>query len=41
VKIGDEFIALLNVKGEVFTFGENFDNQLGLDSDNVIFKQYP
>lgn len=41
MKIGDEFIALLTVKGEVFTFGANFDNQLGTENDNVVCRQNP
>lgn len=29
-KLGDEFGVFLTSKGEVYTFGENFDNQLGV-----------
>lgn len=38
VRVGDEFIAVLTVKGEVLTFGENIDNQLGADADNPSFR---
>lgn len=41
VKLGDEFIVLLSVKGEVYSFGENIDNQLGCDNDNVTFRPQP
>ena len=33
IQVGDEFIALLTVKGEIYTFGENIENQLGCESE--------
>ena len=39
--VGDEFILLLSVKGQVFSFGENFDNQLGASTDEIPFHQQP
>lgn len=37
-KAGDQFVALLTVKGEVYTFGENIDNQLGTQSQSISFR---
>ncbi len=38
-KLGDQFAVFLNHKGEVYTFGENFDNQLGIDQSTVNFRE--
>ena len=40
MKVGDEFIVLLSIKGEVYSLGENIDNQLGCDNDNVTFRPH-
>lgn len=37
VHLGDEFVVLLSVKGEVFSFGENFENQLGKNSNEIPY----
>lgn len=33
-------MAVLNIKGEVLTFGENIDNQLGSESENLNFRPH-
>ena len=38
-KLGDEFGVFLTSKGEVYTFGENFDNQLGVEISTISFRE--
>ena len=40
-QVGDEFVVLLTRKGEVYSFGENIDNQLGCASEQAGFRLEP